>query len=261
MRGLVVGPDAAAGWCMKVALGLGLGLAVALLAGTARAEGAVGGARRPVGRVGRLWTWEELTVSAAAVRLGLANVPTPEAMRNLEWLVHEVLDPLRARWPGVRVTSGYRSVAVNRAVGGVAGSLHLRGLAVDLTLPHEERHSALASGVAMTTGLSVGYVVWLVRGGVLVSSMLSALPAWQLIDPMPVLAAGGSTKRQRSMPSADEPEVERLFGESTRASAADRSHATPEARLAAAADPADTSTPGASPDAVRRTPPMAEPNP
>ena len=115
-----------------------------LLAGTARAEGAVGGARRPVGRVGRLWTWEELTVSAAAARLGLANVPTPEAMRNLEWLVHEVVDPLRARWPGVRVTSGYRSVAVNRAVGGVPGSLHLRGLAVDVVVVPGKRAAVVA---------------------------------------------------------------------------------------------------------------------
>jgi hypothetical protein len=36
--------------------------------------------------------------------------------------------------------------------------------------------------------LSVGYVAWLVRGGVLLSTALSSLPAWQFIDPLPVLA-------------------------------------------------------------------------
>jgi hypothetical protein len=46
-----------------------------------------------------------------------------------------VLNPLRARYPGVRVNSGYRSPAVNRAVGGVEGSLHTRGLALDLGGP------------------------------------------------------------------------------------------------------------------------------
>ena len=41
----------------------------------------------------------------------------------------------------------------------------------------------------MTAGLSVGYVVWLARSGVLMSSVLSSLPAWSFIDPLPVLAS------------------------------------------------------------------------
>ena len=48
----------------------------------------------------------------------------------------------------------------------------------------------VGSAVATTTGLSIGYVVWLIRGGVLVSSLLSAMPAWQVIDPLPVLSYG-----------------------------------------------------------------------
>ncbi|MGI9285991.1 MAG: cadherin repeat domain-containing protein, partial [Pseudomonadales bacterium] len=46
----------------------------------------------------------------------------------------------------------------------------------------------VGSAVAASTGISIGYVVWLVRGGVLLSSVLSSLPAWRLIDPLPVLA-------------------------------------------------------------------------
>jgi hypothetical protein len=46
----------------------------------------------------------------------------------------------------------------------------------------------IASTVAVSSGLSVGYVVWLIRGGVLMSTVLSSLPAWRLIDPLPVLA-------------------------------------------------------------------------
>ncbi len=53
----------------------------------------------------------------------------------------------------------------------------------------EQRRTVIGSSIIMTSGLSIGYVIWLVRGGVLVSSMLSALPAWQMIDPLPVLAA------------------------------------------------------------------------
>jgi len=75
-----------------------------------------------------------------------------------------------------------------------------------------DQRSVLASSIAVTSGLSIGYVVWLVRGGVLASSMLSALPAWKLIDPLPVLAAAGAVKRHRGPPAADaDSDVERLF--------------------------------------------------
>jgi hypothetical protein len=44
-------------------------------------------------------------------------------------------------------------------------------------------------GTAATsvTGLTVGYVIWLVRGGSLLASMISSLPAWMAFDPLPVL--------------------------------------------------------------------------
>ncbi|MDP1863954.1 MAG: DUF4347 domain-containing protein [Thiobacillus sp.] len=47
--------------------------------------------------------------------------------------------------------------------------------------------NVVASTLAVSTGLSVGYVIWLVRGGVLLSSLLTSLPAWRLIDPLPIL--------------------------------------------------------------------------
>jgi hypothetical protein len=31
-------------------------------------------------------------------------------------------------------------------------------------------------------------VIWLLRGGVLATSLLSSLPAWRFVDPLPVLA-------------------------------------------------------------------------
>jgi VCBS repeat-containing protein len=55
--------------------------------------------------------------------------------------------------------------------------------------------NTVASSLAVSTGLSVGYVLWLVRGGVLLSSLLSSLPAWRLIDPLPIL---GHLKRQKN---------------------------------------------------------------
>jgi hypothetical protein len=48
---------------------------------------------------------------------------------------------------------------------------------------------AVGSTFAATTGLSIGYVLWLLRGEVLLTSLLASLPAWRMIDPLPVLAS------------------------------------------------------------------------
>ncbi|HET7597905.1 MAG TPA: cadherin-like domain-containing protein, partial [Burkholderiales bacterium] len=51
----------------------------------------------------------------------------------------------------------------------------------------EFEHRLIGSAVAVGTGLSVGYVIWLLRGGLLITSLLSSLPAWRYVDPLPVL--------------------------------------------------------------------------
>jgi hypothetical protein len=48
---------------------------------------------------------------------------------------------------------------------------------------------AVGSAVVTTTSLSVGYIVWMVRGGYVLASVLSTMPVWQNIDPLPVLDA------------------------------------------------------------------------
>ncbi len=49
--------------------------------------------------------------------------------------------------------------------------------------------SLVGSSAGISTGLSVGYLIWLIRGGTLVGSMLSSLPAWRFVDPLPVLGS------------------------------------------------------------------------
>jgi len=103
----------------------------------------------------------------------------------------------------------------------------------------ELHRTAMASGVATVGSLSVGYVVWLVRGGVLMSSMLSALPAWQMVDPLPVLAAAGAVKRAQAVGSDGETddEIERLFDDAPD-DRAGSGRATPAAQPAKPAKPA-----------------------
>jgi hypothetical protein len=47
--------------------------------------------------------------------------------------------------------------------------------------------ATVAATAATGMSLSVGYVVWLLRGGALLSTFLSSLPAWRFVDPLPVL--------------------------------------------------------------------------
>ena len=77
----------------------------------------------------------------------------------------------------------------------------------------EAQGEALASGTALSAGVSIGYVLWLARGGALAASLLSALPAWSTLDPLPVLA---QVKRRGTEAAdddaADADPIERLFG-------------------------------------------------
>jgi VCBS repeat-containing protein/parallel beta-helix repeat protein len=45
----------------------------------------------------------------------------------------------------------------------------------------------VGSIVTSSLGMSLGYVLWVLRSGYLLSSLLASMPAWQFIDPLPVL--------------------------------------------------------------------------
>ena len=76
---------------------------------------------------------EELTASATASRLGLANVPTAQQVENLRALANDQLERVRTLWDCVvHVDSAFRCTAVNKAVGGATNSQHRDGNAADL---------------------------------------------------------------------------------------------------------------------------------
>lgn len=88
----------------------------------------------------KYFTISELTKSATAKRLGIDNTADASIRANLTALVENVLDPLRARWGmPIIVTSGYRSTALNKAVGGAANSQHTKGEAADIRTVSDSR--------------------------------------------------------------------------------------------------------------------------
>jgi len=81
----------------------------------------------------RYFTLREFLKSPKAAELGIDNTPTWEVVDNLNALVENILDPLRAAYGRpITVSSGYRCPALNKAVNGANGSAHLRGDAADL---------------------------------------------------------------------------------------------------------------------------------
>ena len=62
----------------------------------------------------------------------------------------------------------------------------------------------VGGAVSVSTGLSIGYVIWLVRGGLLIGSVLSSLPAWRNIDPLPVLSSLDSDEDSHNDDSLEE---------------------------------------------------------
>ena len=81
------------------------------------------------------FTIEEMYASDTAKRLGIDNKPTTQKMINLVYLCAHVLEPLRvAMNEPIKIGSGYRCEKLNKAVGGVYNSQHLKGQAADLCI-------------------------------------------------------------------------------------------------------------------------------
>lgn len=81
------------------------------------------------------FTIEELCASDTAKAKGISNKPNVQQMINLVYLAAYVLEPLRvAMGESIKISSGFRSEALNKAVGGVFNSQHKKGQAADLCI-------------------------------------------------------------------------------------------------------------------------------
>jgi zinc D-Ala-D-Ala carboxypeptidase len=80
------------------------------------------------------FTLKEMTVSTTAIRLGIDNSPSLDVINNLINISERVLEPLREfMGEPIRISSGYRSVELNKKIGGSKTSQHCLGEAVDIT--------------------------------------------------------------------------------------------------------------------------------
>jgi hypothetical protein len=81
------------------------------------------------------FTIEELYASDTAKKKGINNKPNLQQMINLVYLAAYVLEPLRvAMNEPIKIGSGFRCAALNKAVGGAWNSQHTKGQAADLCI-------------------------------------------------------------------------------------------------------------------------------
>lgn len=81
----------------------------------------------------------DFTASHTATQEGIANVPDAAAIAQMRTTAAEVEKAYRqlelwypASFADLRITSGYRSAALNSAIGGARNSEHMKGRALDL---------------------------------------------------------------------------------------------------------------------------------
>ena len=132
---------------------------------------------------------------------GTALVPLPSADTGM--LSISSTDPAFMQLPDTVRLEAYKS-----ALGSKAWVGQLDQLRQNVAADGETQQKIVGSTVMITGTMSVGYVIWLLRGGLLLSSLLSSLPAWHVIDPMPVLARGN---RDEDEADGEDDPLEKLF--------------------------------------------------
>jgi hypothetical protein len=78
-------------------------------------------------------TLSEVTASNTAKRQKIENIPNAWQKESLRTIANEIFQPLRdALGVPIFVSSGFRSIKLNRAIGGSSTSQHCKGQALDL---------------------------------------------------------------------------------------------------------------------------------
>lgn len=92
------------------------------------------------------FTLRELTKSSTATKYHIDNTPAEDIIRNLQYGVDMVLDPLRRIYgKPIVITSGYRCLLLNKKVGGVANSWHTQGNAADIHVSSQSEATKIFS--------------------------------------------------------------------------------------------------------------------
>ena len=89
-------------------------------------------------------TLEEAINSPTALRLKIDNTPSEDILRKMRIVAEKCFEPARIWYnKPIKINSFYRSLALNKAVGGSATSQHVKGEAIDLTGGSKEENKKI----------------------------------------------------------------------------------------------------------------------
>ena len=112
-------------------------------------------------RLSENFTLNEMCFSQTALRKNIDNSPNPEIINNLKLLTQNILQKLRDQLGAIRVTSGYRSPALNRAIGGARKSMHMTGNSADIVIIRDGKmDNRLIFDAVIELGLDFDQMIW-----------------------------------------------------------------------------------------------------
>jgi hypothetical protein len=81
------------------------------------------------------YTLGQVCVGSSGIPSGVNyGLPASEIVCNLRLLVSNCIEPIKAKYPNLNITSAWRSEAQNTKIGGSKTSDHLKGMAIDFQL-------------------------------------------------------------------------------------------------------------------------------
>lgn len=106
------------------------------------------------------FSFEELVHSAYAEKNHIPNIPSEEELKKLVRLAETILQPIRDSFGlPIKITSGYRNLRVNSAVGGSRTSQHVKGEAADITSSDNKKLMSLIIRLIKDKKIEVGQVI------------------------------------------------------------------------------------------------------
>ena len=104
---------------------------------------------------------EELTRSMYAIRNDIDNTPSQEVVNNLTQTC-KLLETIRSYANrSISISSGYRCIELNKAIGGAANSQHVLGQAADIHIQGftTEQAYRMIKGMVLNDEITVGQVI------------------------------------------------------------------------------------------------------
>lgn len=84
-------------------------------------------------------TLAEMTRSESAKRKKINNVPSKAIIENMKVLATNIFQPIRDHFDRpIHISSGYRSIQLNKSIGGSSSSQHCKGEAIDIDMDGTE---------------------------------------------------------------------------------------------------------------------------